>query len=58
MTLVLDTSIVIELERGNQETIKEIKKVLKEYASPPSITFITYFEFLQGIIKRSPKNNG
>ena len=56
MTLVLDTSIVIELERGNQETIKEIKKVLKEYASPPSITFITYFEFLQGIIKRSPKN--
>jgi len=56
MTLVLDTSIIIELERGDQETINEIKKVLKEYASPPSITFITYFEFLQGVIKRSPKN--
>ena len=54
--LILDTSIVIELERKNQEVISKIEDLKKINQTDPKISFITYFEFLEGIAKKSEKN--
>jgi predicted nucleic acid-binding protein len=56
MQIVIDTSIVIEIERENIEVINKIAELKEIYPSPPKISFITYFEFLEGISKRSIKN--
>ena len=56
MTNILDTSIVIELERRNKKIIEELEKIKKEHYGPAGITFITYFEVIIGALKRSPKN--
>ncbi len=56
MNLILDTSIVIEIEKRNIEVIKKLKELRKLYPSPPKISFISYFEFLYGIRNKSIKN--
>lgn len=56
MSLILDTSIVIEIERGNREVIKRLEELRKLYPAPPKISFMTYFEFLYGLRKKSVKN--
>lgn len=56
MTLVIDTSVLIKIEKGNQEIIEKVRKIREGDEASPCITFITYFEFLQGINKRNPKN--
>ncbi|MEK6830154.1 MAG: type II toxin-antitoxin system VapC family toxin [Nanoarchaeota archaeon] len=56
MILIFDTSILIELERGNSEIIKKISELRKVYPAPARISFISYFEFLYGLRKRSEKN--
>ena len=55
MTLLLDTSTLIEIEKENKNIIEEIESLKKSYPSMPSISFIVYFEVLEGIIKRNPK---
>ena len=49
MNLIFDTSIIIDIERGNKETINSIKELKDLYPAPAKITFITYFEFLYGL---------
>src|SRR3989338_3724666 len=56
MHLVLDTSIVIELQRNNTQIINKIEELKDIYPAPPKIAFITYFEFLDGISNKSEKN--
>ena len=56
MNLVLDTSIVVDLERGNKETINSIEKLKVNHHGMPIITFVTYFEIFEGILKRNVKN--
>ena len=56
MTLVFDTSIIIDLERKSTETIQKLKLLSKNYPLPVEITFITEFEFLLGIKEKNPKN--
>lgn len=56
MSLVLDTSILINLEKGDKNTIKKLKELSKINDTPAVITFISYFEFLLGIKERNPKN--
>ena len=56
MTLVLDTSILINLERGSEATIRQLRKLAEAYPLPARITFISEFEFLMGIQEREPKN--
>lgn len=56
MILVLDTSILINLEKGEKDTIKKIEELSKVHNSPAVITFVNYFEFLLGIKERNPKN--
>jgi predicted nucleic acid-binding protein len=56
MTLILDTSILIDLEKGEKVTIEKLKNLAQLYPIPAEITFVTEFEFILGIKKRNPKN--
>mgnify|MGYP001568741119 CR=1 FL=1 len=56
MTLVFDTSILIDLERKSINTIQKLKALSKNYPLPVQVTFITEFEFLLGIKEKNPKN--
>ncbi|MBI2671469.1 type II toxin-antitoxin system VapC family toxin [Candidatus Woesearchaeota archaeon] len=56
MTLVLDTSILIDLERKNSETINKLKNFIEIHQSPAKITFINEFEFLFGVKEKNIKN--
>jgi|SRR3989344_5573100 len=56
MILVLDTSIVVDMGRNNKETLNKIYKIIKLHSDPAKITFITYYEFLNGLKKKNIKN--
>lgn len=56
MNIILDTSILIELERGNKEVISGVDELRKLYPAPAKISFINYFEFLYGLKDKSIKN--
>jgi len=55
MSLVIDTSVLISLEKGDKATIGFLEDLKKTYPSPPSVTFINYFEFIYGIKEKGPK---
>ena len=54
MTLIFDTSVLILLEKGIPETIEKLR-IIGE-SEKGSISFISYFEFIYGISKKSMKN--
>jgi len=56
MNLILDTSILIDIQRKNKESIKKLDELIKIYPAPAKITFITYFEFIHGLRNKSQKN--
>lgn len=56
MNLILDTSVIIEIERGNREILEKLDGLRKQYPSAPKISFISYFEFYYGIKEKSIKN--
>lgn len=56
MYLIFDTSILIELDRGDMNAIKKVSELIKIYPSPAKISFISYFEFLYGLRNKSEKN--
>ena len=51
MILVFDTNILIDLSRKDQGTLERIKTLAKTYDDPAHITFPTYFEFMNGILR-------
>ena len=51
--LILDTSVLIDLENKKTETLSKLKNLSKLYPSPPRITFMNYFEFLHGIMQKN-----
>ena len=56
MTLVLDSSILMSLEKGRLDIKKRLKKLLEKHEGLPVISFVTYFEFLMGIKERTKEN--
>lgn len=56
MTLLLDTSILIGVQRKDKEIIEKIEELKKIHFQPASISFINYFEFYIGLIEKSVKN--
>jgi len=54
MTLVLDTSILIDIEKKNQEVIAKMARLSETYTDPPAITFATFAEFYLGYLRRHP----
>ncbi|MBS3168486.1 type II toxin-antitoxin system VapC family toxin [Candidatus Woesearchaeota archaeon] len=55
MILVLDTSILIDIERKREETIEKLEELSKRYPSPARITFISEFELMVGIKEQVQK---
>ncbi|MBI4154922.1 type II toxin-antitoxin system VapC family toxin [Candidatus Woesearchaeota archaeon] len=56
MALILDTSILIEIERKNNKIINEISQIRKLNPGLMQITLISYSEFLLGIKERKQSN--
>ena len=56
MTLLLDTSILIGIQRKEYQVIEKIDELKKAHFQQASISFINYFEFYTGLIERNIKN--
>jgi predicted nucleic acid-binding protein len=56
MALILDTSVIIDLDRGHRETIEKLSELKKSHFGIPFLSFITYFEFVHGLIKKEIRN--
>ncbi|MEK6960851.1 MAG: type II toxin-antitoxin system VapC family toxin [Nanoarchaeota archaeon] len=57
MTLVLDSSILFDMEKGFLPTIEKLAVLTREDRSPPAITFVNHFEFLAGVYRRRGKHD-
>ncbi len=56
MTILLDTSILIDIERNHQPTVIKITELSKEHPLPPKISFITDFEYRIGLQRKTIPN--
>lgn len=56
MILALDSSILIDLENGNKETIQKLRKLAEKHQNPACISFMSYFELYYGILNKIEKN--
>jgi predicted nucleic acid-binding protein len=56
MNLVLDTSVLVQIERGDREVLRKLGELRKLYPAPPRIAFMSYFEFLFGLRRKNIKN--
>lgn len=45
---MLDTSILVDLQRGNRKTIADLERLSRASDEPARISFMTYMEFLKG----------
>ena len=49
MILVLDTSILIDIDRGNESTIFQLNALIDEFSNTePAISWVSFFEFYYG----------
>lgn len=53
MTLFLDTSVLVSLERGDEKLKQRLAGLLKEHPEDPCISFMAYMEFLYGLEEKS-----
>ena len=58
MSLILDTSILIAIERQDKNVIHRVIELSKVHPGSPSISFFSLFEFLWGVRERNIKNKG
>ncbi len=56
MTLLLDTSILIDLEKRDKRILEKIEELSMADPAKASITFINYFEFFDGLRLKSQEN--
>ena len=56
MTLILDTSVLINLENERVGTIEKLSSLRKIHVDRPKISFISYFEFIHGLRRKQPHN--
>ncbi|GEM_PF-579593 len=56
MTLLLDTSVLIAIQRKEKGITEKIDELKKNHLRPASISFISYFEFYIGILDKNVKN--
>ena len=53
--IVLDTSVLIEIEHGNEKVRGQVAELAQQFQSVPTIAFPTFAEFLFGFLKKFPK---
>ncbi len=56
MTIILDTSILIGLEKNDRFVLSQLADIRKFHPMDPNIPFISYFEFISGLKNRKPHN--
>ena len=56
MTLLLDTSVLIDIECNTKKSVDKLMELSQSDPSPAAISFITYFEFIHGMRLKSTKN--
>jgi len=56
MSLILDTSILIGIEKENTTILEKLSKLKSTHQGPIYISFITLFEFYYGLEKMSSEN--
>ena len=56
MALVLDTSVLIEIEKKNPSVITQLSVLSKDHPEPPAITFPTYCEYYLGYLDQRPES--
>ncbi len=56
MGFVLDTSVLIEVEKGNQKIIEQITALKDAPDAELAITIFTFCEFYYGILDKNEKN--
>ena len=56
MTLVLDTSILIAIEKKDKAILNKIEELSKVHYIPAAITFVNYFEFYFGAMAKNIRN--
>ena len=56
MTLLLDTSILVGIQRKDRDIIRKLADLTKIHFHPSSVSFINYFEFYYGLIDKKVKN--
>ena len=56
MTLLLDTSILVGIQRKDRDIIRKLGNLTKIHFHPSSVSFINYFEFYYGLIDKNVKN--
>jgi predicted nucleic acid-binding protein len=56
MTLVLDASVLIDIERSNKETLLKLEELRKVHPGMLHISFPVYVEILRGIEEGSSKS--
>ncbi|MCJ7450315.1 MAG: PIN domain-containing protein [Candidatus Nanohaloarchaeota archaeon QJJ-9] len=55
MTLMLDTSVLIDLYQGKEETVKKLEEKSDLHPENPTITFANFAEFYQGFEEKDKK---
>jgi len=55
MILTLDSSILIDLEKGIQQTKEKIRKLAIIHPDPAPISFMAYVELYTGMLEKKPK---
>ena len=53
MTVVLDSNILVELERGNPELIRKIKEISRLHKEKPYVTSLSIGEIMCGALKQN-----
>ena len=56
MSLAFDTSILIEIEKEDNQIIKRLKELKKLHPIPAQLPFVSHYEFLKGLKIGKPKN--
>jgi predicted nucleic acid-binding protein len=56
MALILDTSVIIALEREDKPVLSRLSELSKVHMGAPHISIISYYEFIFGVSGRTIKN--
>ncbi len=55
--LIFDTSVVIDIERNDDQTKKRLEEIKQKYHAPGFLSFISYFELMEGLKKQGLENS-
>lgn len=56
MSLIFDTSVLIDIENRDTATLEKLRELARNYGSTGQITFIALFEYLFGLHGKSIEN--